>query len=235
MIRTGMIVFFYSILSCLCIKAAFAEDKVEFDKLAGDLPKLIDADGSPYLVTADIFVPSGKSVTIEAGTVFLFKNFTGIHVQGILEIKGTKSAPVILTSENDKMFNPLGELNPTPYDWNGIYIHKDAIGSELVNFIIQYSVKGIVSETRFLKIENGIFKDNGRSNLTIEDEEKTVTDAPYSYSLSIKDATVDGIPVKILTDPDAPKRQWIRYSGLALFIGGGALGGTGLFSTGCTF
>ena len=75
---------------CFNLPAAYTE-------LAGDLPKIVTADKSPYLVIADIFVPAGKVVRVEAGTVFLFKNFTGVHVQGILVISGTKDKPVIFT------------------------------------------------------------------------------------------------------------------------------------------
>lgn len=206
----------------LCATYAFCGNLSE---LAGDLPRIISVKKSPYLVISDIYVPAGKSVTIEAGTIFLFKNFTGFHVEGILIIKGTTSNPVIFTSENDNSYNPYSSLNPTPYDWNGIYLHKDAIGTDLQNIKIMYSVKGIVSETKYFRLTDGVFHENGRSNLSIVGEEKPVTpDQPFTYTLSIKDATVDGVPVKILMDPEAPKRNTFRYTGLGLCVGGAALG-----------
>ena len=197
-----------------------------FVELAGDLPHFVSFQKSPYVIVSDIYVPAGKSVTIEAGTVFLFKNFTGFHVEGILSVKGTSSNPVIFTSENDNIYNPYSTLNPTPYDWNGIYLHKDAIGTDLQNFKVMYSVKGIVSETKYIRLTDATFHENGRSNLSIAGEERPVTpDQPYTYTLSIKDATVDGVPVKILMDPEAPKRNTFRYAGLALCVGGAALSG----------
>jgi hypothetical protein len=203
--------------------SAFCE---HFAELAGDLPHLISAQKSPYLIVSDIYVPAGKSVTIEAGTVFLFKNFTGFHVEGILYVKGTDLDPVVFTSESDNGYNPYSSLNPTPYDWNGIYLHKDAIGTDMQNLKINYSVKGIVSETKYFRLTDAVFRENGRSNLSIAGEEKLVTpDQSYTYTLSIKDATVDGVPVKILMDPEAPKRNTFRYTGLALCVGGAALGG----------
>jgi hypothetical protein len=50
--------------------------------LVGDLPRSLSAEKGPYLVTSDVYVPAGKTVAVAAGTVFLFKNFTGLHVQG---------------------------------------------------------------------------------------------------------------------------------------------------------
>jgi len=191
-----------------------------FVTLVGDLPKALSAEKGPYLVTSDIYVPAGKTVSVQAGTVFLFKNFTGLHVQGTLAIKGSAEKPVIFTSENDRRFNPAASLNPNPYDWNGIFIHDDAIGTDLQNFEIGYSVYGINSLTKFIRIASGVFHDNGRANLTIEGLPQTVTAAggPFSYSLSVKNASVDGVPVKILSDPEAVKRNTLRIGGLAVFL-----------------
>lgn len=197
-----------------------------FTELAGDLPKVITADKSPYLIVADIYVPSGKLVHIEDGTVLLFKNFTSIHIRGMLVARGTGTRKIVFTSESDKAYNKDSRLNPTPYDWNGIYIHKDGIGTEFDNTKIMYSVKGIVSETKFIKINNCIFAENGRSNLTLEGNEVSVTpSAPFSHNISIKDATVDGVPVRILQDPLAAKRNIFRYSGFTLGVGGTVVGG----------
>jgi hypothetical protein len=197
---------------------------MRFSTLVGDLPKSLRAEKGPYLVTSDIYVPAGKTLSIQAGTVLLFKNFTGLHVQGTLAVLGTTDKPVVFTSENDRRFNPAAGLNPNPYDWNGVFIHDDAIGTDLQNFEIAYSVYGINTLTKFIRITNGVFRDNGRANLTIEGMPQTVTAGPFSYSLSVKNAAVDGVPVKILTDPDAAKRSSLRIGGLTLFLTGCALG-----------
>ena len=52
-----------------------------------------------------------------------------------------------------------------------------------------------------------------------------VESSPYSYSISVKDAMVDGVPVKILQDPEARKRNSFRYSGLGI-CAAGAISGT---------
>ena len=215
-VKISILSSFSLILLLLCFNLPVA-----YTEIAGDLPKIVTADKSPYLVIADIFVPAGKVVRVEAGTVFLFKNFTGVHVQGILVTSGTEDKPVLFTSENDRLANSSSTLNPTPFDWNGIYIHKDGLGSDLQHIIVKYSVKGIISETRFIRISNGIFSENGRNHLSIEGVEQSVIESsPYSYSLSTKDAMIDGVPVKILQDPEARKRNCFRYSGLGVCAAG---------------
>jgi len=142
-----------------------------------------------------------------------------------LQLNGTDKEPVIFTSENDYTANHQSNRNPTPYDWNGIYIHKDGFGTDLKNFQIKYSVKGIISETKYIRIINGMFLENGRSNLTIEGAEKQVFAGEYfNYDLSINDAKIDGIPLNILKDPLAPKRNISRYCGLAFLAGGATTG-----------
>lgn len=218
--------FQFVLISVFLISGRNFKLHANYTEIAGDLPKVVTADKSPYLVVTDIYIQPGKIVRVEAGTVFLFKNFTGVHVLGQLIINGTKHNPVLFTSENDRNANSESSMNPTPYDWNGIYIHKDGVGTDLQNVKISYSVKGIISETRFIRISECIFFENGRSDLMIEGEKKSVMNSvPFSYSVSIKDAMIDGVPIKILHDPMAAKRNRLRYIGLAAFAAG-ALSGT---------
>jgi hypothetical protein len=187
-----------------------------FDTLSGPLPDVVKSSGRPFLVVGDIEVAVGKTVTIGAGTILLFKNFTGLHVIGRLIVEGTKDAPVIFTSENDRSVNHATNLFPNPYDWNGIYIHSDAVGSSFAYCKVEYSVYGIVSETKFIKLNPVVLQFNGKSNLVIEGKEQQVTDKPYRYVLSTKDVAAEGVPVKILTDPLAPRRNALRYGGIVL-------------------
>jgi hypothetical protein len=198
--------------------------RAAFDTIAGPLPKVVVNPGRPYYVVADIEVPADRLVKIEPGVVFLFKPFTGLHVQGPLDIRGTRQAPVVFTSENDRSFNPASVMVANPYDWNGVYVHPGAIGTTFSHTRVTYSVYGVVSETKFVKVEEGIFADNGKSNLVIENTERVTAAGPFSYVLSTKDAMVDGVPVKLLRDPAAPKRNTYRYAGLGLLLAGAALG-----------
>jgi hypothetical protein len=195
-----------------------------FDTLAGPLPKIVKAGNKPYLVATNIEVPVAKTVTIEPGTVFLFKNFSGLHVQGRLIAEGTKSQPIVFTSEFDRAYAPGSTRDANPYDWDGIYIHSDGFGTRLSNCKIDYSVYGLVSETKFIRLEPILLRNNGKKVITIDNKEHLTGDTPFNYVLSIKDAVKDGVPVDIFKDPLAPRRNTLRYTGLTLFAGGCAAG-----------
>jgi len=200
------------------------QSTIGFDTLGGPLPKILKAQDKPYYVVADIEVSANRVVTIEPGVVILFKNFTSLHVTGKLIAQGTKNLPIIFTSENDKQYNPKSALMPNPYDWNGIYIHDDAFGTIMTHCVVSYTVYGIISDTKFIKLDPVTLLENGKSNLIIEGKEHTVTGDSYQYTLSTKDASKDGIPINLLQDPLAPRRNILRYSGLAAAVGGFGVG-----------
>lgn len=190
------------------------------DTIAGDLPGVLVAKPRPYLVIGDIYVPQGKTVIVEAGAVFLFKSFTGLHVSGTLLAHGTKFKPVVFTSENDKAYNRTSAVDPAPFDWNGIYLHEDAIGSQLSYCAVLYSVDGMSSLTKFFRLNPCLFLHNGRANLTIMGVQYNVTDQPYEYALSANDPSLKGVPLSILTDPNAFSRNVFRYSGATIGFAG---------------
>jgi hypothetical protein len=189
-----------------------------YDTIVGPLPDSIEAHQRPYLVVGDIEVPMHKTVTIEPGVVFLFKNFTGFQIQGKLLARGTKERPIIFTSENDRSVNSKTALYPNPYDWNGIYIHSNGVGTILSYCNVLYSVYGIASETKFIRLDPVTLRFNGKSNLVIEGKERKVTDQPYYYSLSTKDAIADGVSANFFRDPFAFKRGVVRYASFTLLI-----------------
>ena len=207
----------------LCVRAAVPAEtsdslkqpvnNIGYDTIAGDLPGVVVAKTKPYLVVSDIYVPQGKTVIMEAGAVFLFKSFTGLHVSGMLLAHGTKDKPVVFTSENDKEYNRASAIDPAPFDWNGIYMHEDAIGSQLSFCAVLYSVDGLSSLTKFIRLSPCLFLHNGRASLTIAGVPYTVTDQPYEYALSANDPSLRGVPVAILKDPNAFSRNVLRYSG----------------------
>jgi hypothetical protein len=184
---------------------------IAYDTIAGPLPDTIFAHDRPYLVIGDIEVSANKTVAIEPGSVFLFKNFTGIHILGTLTAKGTKLRPIIFTSENDRLVNPASILYPNPYDWNGMYIYSSGVGSTLSNCNVFYSVYGIVSETKFIRLDAVCLRFNGKSNLVIEGKLLKVADKPYSYALSTKEAFAVGVPASLFKDPYSLKRGISRY------------------------
>jgi hypothetical protein len=173
------------------------------------------------VVTTDLVVAQGKTVLIEPGTVFLFNGFTGIKVYGTLLARGSKTRPVVFTSVNDRAYNPLSGVDPAPYDWNGIHVLEDGAGTHLAYALISYSVYGIMSVTRYIRLGPTVFRFNGRSDFTVGGEVHEVGDEPYEYSLTVEQAAGDGIPLTILRDPNAPRRNIARYAGLTAAVAGG--------------
>ena len=208
----------FSITTLDSLVRSVGPDKTpSFDTLAGPLPDTVKSSKKGFIVVGDIEVPVNKSVTIAAGTVFLFKNFTGLHVQGKLIAHGTKDRPIIFTSENDRAFNASSALYPNPFDWNGIYIHPDAVGATLSFCKILFSVYGIISETKFVRLDEITFKQNGKSNLTIEGKEAALTDQTYSNVPKTEEPRA--IPVAApprLKDPLIAQREMLRYGGVSL-------------------
>ena len=201
----------------------FTVSAFDFDTISGPLPKTVLAGDKPYLVASDIEVPFGKTITIEPGAIFLFQNFTGFQVQGQLIAEGTKEKPIVFTSEFDGRFNPDTSLIANPFDWNGIYIHKDAFGTRLRYCKINYSVYGIASDTRLIRIDPGLFYANGKAHLTVADSMHLVEDEkPYTYVLTTRDAKREGVSIKMVDDPKSRRRNIIRYTS-AVFLAGGVV------------
>lgn len=212
--------------------------------LGGVLPETIEK--SVYIITGDIFISPGSTVNVQAGTVFLFREFTGIHVQGALYVNGTVEDPVVFTSVNDTARVRKSAVQAAPFDWNGIDIYDGALGTTFNHSIIQYSVYGIRSQTEYLKLENVTFANNGRSDFTVKNERKEVT-VPFSYIYENKPVKPDTPQIVIDTasypvdsvlsakpsmgvEPESGKKEnrrmkvFLRVTGLALTLGGGALG-----------
>jgi hypothetical protein len=199
-----------------------ASEGSSYATISGPLPKVVRYTTKPYLVTSDIEVPADQTVSIEPGVIFLFRDFTGLHVQGKLVALGTRNAPIVFTSEFDTTYNVSSDNVPNPFDWNGIYIHQGGIGTSIENCKILYSVYGIKSDTKYIRINQTQLLNNGKGDFTLEGKTVTTGNEPYSYILAMKDASVDGVPIKILRDPQAPKRNTLRYTGLTVALGGAA-------------
>lgn len=224
---------FSLVIGCRIINA---QDWVE---LSGSLPESLSAQN--YLVVGDIFVSPGSSLTIEAGAVFLFESFTGLHVQGTIYVKGDAQKPVIFTSKNDKQFNSYSSVDAAPFDWNGIDLYESGLGSAFNHCLISYSVYGIRSQTEHFKVNSSIFNSNGKADLTVNGNRQEISAlTPFSYGSPPVNEPVKLPEPRQITEtpqkgtetetavPAAPIKsekkvgvQILRYTGLAVGIGAG--------------
>lgn len=120
------------------------------------------------LVTGDVHVPEGVTLTIEPGTKVCFKkisptsdrNLFGtdspyypqaeIIVTGRMIAKGTKEKPIVFTS---------AEAKPQPADWGTLNI-LGSKGNVIENCRIEYAYNGIHSHGGEVLIRNNTFSDN---------------------------------------------------------------------------
>jgi hypothetical protein len=168
-----------SMLVLSLLLPAFAETHI-----SGDIKSAaLDSTGNPYIVDQDVVVPTGKKLTIREGCVFLFKGFTGLNVNGQINVAGSSRHPVVFTSVNDGDFNPKSDQLPNPFDWNGILVAKESSGALFDNIQLRYTVYGIKSQSTNVSIKNGIFRQNGQFHFTVNEKIQYVQDnIPYSYS-----------------------------------------------------
>ncbi|MBD3315285.1 MAG: hypothetical protein GF344_05825 [Chitinivibrionales bacterium] len=199
------------------------------DTLSGELPLHIANPGHPYLVIADISVRPGETVVVEPGTVFLFKNFTGLQIHGALRAEGAEGKPIVFTSENDSFHSPVSTMAAAPYDWNGITVFENAVGTTFEHCRIEYSLYGINSLTDQVIIRECRFHQNARSDLSIKGKGINVGEKLFSNEL--------GARAQPRTTPPHPESDKTKNNGriIALRIGCAAVSlagvGYGIYKT----
>lgn len=89
------------------------------------------------LVTANVTVDLAARLTIESGTVVLFQPARGLTINGVLQIEGTESGRVLMSSSSDTTGG-----SPQAGQWTGLNLSVPSSGS--VNYCdIKYAVNGI--------------------------------------------------------------------------------------------
>jgi hypothetical protein len=143
----------------------------------------LDSTGNPFIVEKDITVPKGKTLTINEGCALLFKQFTGLTIQGGCMVNGTKAHPVVLTSINDQSYNKTAAQEAGAFDWNGITVTKKAGPCVFTCINVRYSVYGIKSQNPGVIIRESAFNQNGQFHFTINEKIQAVQEnQPYSYN-----------------------------------------------------
>jgi hypothetical protein len=124
----------------------------------------------PYIVTGSVAVPSGVTLTIEAGVQVKFTRETYLKVEGSLIAQGTQNNPIVFTSN---------QTNPASGDWAGIRIRETggttfisldsdtySSGSILNHVKVEYATTGIyIYNTGLLVTNSEFYKNNAAIEL----------------------------------------------------------------------
>ncbi|MEW6557182.1 MAG: carboxypeptidase regulatory-like domain-containing protein [Elusimicrobiota bacterium] len=95
--------------------------------------------GSPYIVTGDITVENGTTLTIDPGVVVKFNTGTGMTIYGLLQAIGTADNPIYFTSVNDNSVGGVtGTGNPVVGSWKDIYF--DSYNNDLSSCRLEYCI-----------------------------------------------------------------------------------------------
>ena len=191
--------------------------------IGGPLPSLLTAQPYPYLVSAPLFVPPGETVEIEPGVVVLFSGFTGLVVHGTLRAQGTPQNPIVFTSVHDTLYAPPGGAAAAPYDWNGIDISENSVGTTLSNCRIAYSTYGVRSATEQVRLAAAHFEHNGNAAFSVHGE--SIFDADGFFSFGEAPAQKE-----LLSDRAMPGKlrnrnnPFLSYLALVVAVGSTAVG-----------
>ncbi len=95
---------------------------------------------SPYIVTGDIIVPAGTTLTIEPGVVVQFAGYYTMKIEGTLIATGNTVDRIVFTSVNDKDYGAgAGTPSPSVRDWRGIEFSASAANSTMQYCLVRFS------------------------------------------------------------------------------------------------
>lgn len=151
---------------------AYGQDVIELKNFKVDSDTTLSSS-IPYMVYDSVYIKEGATMTIKAGTRFLFRSGAGIKVDGCIKAEGTLLEPIVMRGARmDNMF-----VNQ-PYDrisgqWHGVVLGANSFGN-VFNFCdIHSSDVGIDCKTsdneteEKLRLENSIIHNTKGDGLTL--------------------------------------------------------------------
>jgi hypothetical protein len=94
-----------------------------YTEISGNISGKLTKQNSPYLVTDELIINSGDSLTIEPGVILYFEDRSRLFVKGYLKAEGTRSQRIYFTAYRN--------------GWNGLSFSGSANGSVIKLSIIE--------------------------------------------------------------------------------------------------
>lgn len=113
---------------------------------------------SPFIVSKDVIVQQGVTLTIEPGVEIRFGGNFSLIVNGKLVANGTPDKMITFTSN---------KLSPELGDWNTIELNGTQAQCVVAYCSIKYAEDGLVIKNSTAKIENSIISNSSRSGIYI--------------------------------------------------------------------
>ena len=163
---------------------------------------------SPYVISGDLIIESGVTLTIEPGVVVKFSEYASFHDYGKVNALGTAEEKIYFTSiYNDEVFGDTdgdgGKYTPSYFSWQGLYFHPGA-SYDFRNFEASYLVNALSSSGSSGNFENVSFSTSWQG-INLFDQSSlianglSINDVYYDSALSIissSTASVNNLSVK---------------------------------------
>ncbi|HUT35934.1 MAG TPA: right-handed parallel beta-helix repeat-containing protein [Planctomycetota bacterium] len=158
--------------------AAFLKAKAEGREARAHLDGDIAADATwtpdkgPLVLTAQVTVKPGVTLTIEPGCVVQFLLGARLVVQGTLIARGTAEAPVRFTSAVEK--------SPTPFDGDGVLFADSSADDRCVleHCLVEYQRVGVACAAASPTLRHCVLARNGNAALHVTDGAGPRIEAP---------------------------------------------------------
>ncbi|MEM1540212.1 MAG: right-handed parallel beta-helix repeat-containing protein [Candidatus Bathyarchaeia archaeon] len=133
------------------VKATYVEGEIVIDTVW----TLVD---SPFILSGNVTIREGVTLTVESGVEIRFGGNFSLIVNGRLIANGTKSRPIIFTSNKDI---------PEHGDWRTLYFNGTGQPpSSLENCIIEYGSSGVTIAGGGLTIQSSVIRFNSENGVT---------------------------------------------------------------------